>query len=303
MSDSNSNSNSNSGSNSGSNVNSNSITPYIGSLEGKTALITGASRGIGEAIAYNLASKGAKLILNYVSSSSARLCADTALMLQQQFGLDHIVIKADMGSLTGPADLIRTAALMVPHLRLDIIVNNAGTQSTAKIADTTAEEFGRVYSLNVRGPLLLMKAALPFLPNDRTGRIVNISSLSATAGYSNQSIYGGAKAALDAMTRTWSRELAEHATVNSVNPGPVLTDVLKVLPTSPDASLFVGFSPLGNVRVGYDNDDAMRLVNIFGSRPGYVDEIACIVGMIISNDSGYCTGQVICANGGLRMAT
>merc|ERR1712137_669718 len=104
-----------------------------------------------------------------------------------------------MGSLNGPSDIIKTAAAKIPNLRLDIIVNNAGIFSLAKIADITVEDFERVYSVNVRGPLLLIKAALPYLPNDRSGRIVNVSSVSATAGGSEQSIYGGTKAALDAM--------------------------------------------------------------------------------------------------------
>ena len=85
------------------------------------------------------------------------------------------------------------------------------------------DEFDRQYRVNVRGPLLLLQAALPFLPGDRSGRIINVSSVAATLGFHAMSVYGGTKAALDAMTRTWSRELAERATVNSVNPGPVDT--------------------------------------------------------------------------------
>ncbi|POS82078.1 hypothetical protein EPUL_006249 [Erysiphe pulchra] len=280
--------------------------PSYRPLEGKFALVTGASRGIGAAIAQNLASKGAKIILNYTSPSSSQLCADLANKLQQQFGVEHLVVQADMGSLTGPSDIIKTAAAKIPNLRLDIIVNNAGIINFAKVADITAEDFDKLYSVNVRGPLFLMKAALPFLPNDRSGRIVNISSLSATAGASDQSIYGGTKAALDAMTRTWSRELAEHATVNSINPGPVLTDMLKsVTPdkSPPDAMSLIAMTPLGTVREDIDDEDVIKFAKILGARPAYVEEIAGIVDMIVSSKSGWCTGQVICANGGLRMAT
>ncbi|POS82190.1 hypothetical protein EPUL_006850, partial [Erysiphe pulchra] len=194
----------------------------------------------------------------------------------------------------------------IPNLKLDIIVNNAGIISIAEIADITAEDFERVYSVNVRGPLLLMKAALPYLPNDRSGRIVNVSSVSATGGGSGQSVYGGTKAALDAMTRTWSRELAEHATVNSINPGPVATDMMKFalkdqFPS--DTKSLKMMTPLGTVREGIDNEDMIKYAKVFGARPAYVEEIAGIVGMIVNSESGWCTGQVICANGGLRMAT
>lgn len=78
--------------------------------------------------------------------------------------------------------------------------------------------------MNVLGPLLLVQAALSYLPNDRSGRIVNLSSVSSSLGFANQTVYGGTKSALEAMTRTWSRELAERCTVNSVNPGPVATE-------------------------------------------------------------------------------
>jgi len=224
-------------------------------LEGKVALVTGASRGIGAAIAQNLASKGAKIILNYASPSSTQLCKDLASGLQEKYGVEHLIVQADMGSLTGPSDIIKTAAAKIPNLRLDIIVNNAGILSIAKVANVTAEDFERVYSVNVRGPLLLMKAALPYLPNDRSGRIINVSSISATMGGGSQSVYGGSKAALDAMTRTWSRELAEHATVNSINPGPVSTDMLKGAATStseidmpPDAVAVFSMTPLGKIR-------------------------------------------------------
>jgi NAD(P)-dependent dehydrogenase (short-subunit alcohol dehydrogenase family) len=87
-----------------------------------------------------------------------------------------------------------------------------------------------MYRTNVLGPLLLMQAALPFLPHDRTARIVNVSSISSTEGFVGQSVYGGSKAALEAMTRTWARELASRGTVNAINPGPVKTDMWDKMP-------------------------------------------------------------------------
>ncbi|KAI6248227.1 L-xylo-3-hexulose reductase [Erysiphe necator] len=275
-------------------------------LEGKIALVTGASRGIGAAIAQNLASKGAKIILNYTSPSSSQICIDLATKLQESYGVEHLVVQADMGSLNGPSDIIKTAAAKIPNLRLDIIINNAGVLKVAKLADTTVEDFEKVYSVNVRGPLLLVKAAIPYLPNDRSGRIVNVSSVSATFGGVEQSVYGGSKAALDAMTRTWSRELADHATVNSINPGPVLTDMMKSAMNTElrdEVQPIFKLTPLAKLREGIDDENIVEFAKILGGRPAYAEEIAGIVGMLVSSESGWCTGQVICANGGLRLAT
>ncbi|RKF59326.1 L-xylo-3-hexulose reductase [Golovinomyces cichoracearum] len=272
------------------------------SLEGKVALVTGASRGIGSSIARNLASKGATLILNYTSTSSTQICNDLASELTEKFGGKHIVVQADMGSQEGPNHLIETAASKLPNLQLDIIVNNAGIISDGKIEDFKIEDFEECYSVNVRGPLLLMKAALPYLPNDRSGRIINVSSVSATAGIEGQSVYGGSKAALDAMTRSWARELSARATVNSINPGPGMTDMWEKSSAglSGDLRALMSLVPLGKVREGID-DKRISKENM-GLRPAYVEEIAGIVGMLVSVESGWCTGQVICANGGMRMS-
>jgi NAD(P)-dependent dehydrogenase (short-subunit alcohol dehydrogenase family) len=113
------------------------------------------------------------------------------------------------------------------NFQIDIIVHNAGVSINLPIEECDAKDFAFQYNVNVRGPLLLMKEALPYLPHDRSGRIVNISSVSASLGFIGQSVYGGTKAALEAMTRTWARELAERATVNAVNPGPVATEMVR----------------------------------------------------------------------------
>lgn len=133
-----------------------------------------------------------------------------------------------MGSTAGPAHIVNTTKNHFSHpksgtFRIDIIINNAGIAGNALLQDVKPEEFTKQYNVNVLGPLLLVQAALPYLPNDRSGRIVNLSSVSSSLGFVGQSVYGGTKNALEAMTRTWSRELAEKATVNCVNPGPVAT--------------------------------------------------------------------------------
>lgn len=277
-------------------------------LERKLAIITGASRGIGEAIAQNLASKGASLILNYTSDSSASLTNKLSESLKAEHGIQCLVVQADMGDLAGPSHLVNTTKShfsnpSTGHFQIDIIVNNAGISINQAIQDTTVEAYEKTYRINVLGPLLLMQAAMPYLPHDRSGRIVNLSSVSSTMGFTTQSVYGGSKAAVEAMTRTWARELADRATVNAINPGPVKTEMWDQTTAEFKAGLrpFIQTTPLSKIRPDVDDEDLVKGAEIAGGRPAYPSEIAGIVGMLCTPDSAWCTGQVVCANGGLRM--
>ena len=294
-------------------------------LEGKLAIVTGASRGIylsnifsdfsnrspgiGLAVSHNLASKGASLILNYTSDSSAKPTNDLSALLTEQHEITCLVIQADMGSANGPAHIINTAKNHFSHpktgkFQIDIIINNAGVSKNLPIQDCTTEDFDWQYKINVLGPLLLMQAALPYLPHDRSGRIVNMSSVSSSEGFIQQSVYGGTKAALEAMTRTWARELAERATVNAVNPGPVNTDMWAGTAPIFQAALkpFIQHTPGSAIRPELDDADLVADAEKAGGRPAYVDEIAGVVAMLCTADALWCTGQVVCANGGMRMA-
>ncbi|KAF3275017.1 hypothetical protein TWF970_007460 [Orbilia oligospora] len=200
-------------------------------LQGKLAIVTGASRGIGAAIATKLASYGATLVLNYTSPSSAQKTQDLADTLSATYGTSSIIVKADLGDTSVGEDIItaiKTSPLYSTStrpLKVDIIINNAGISKNTKTVDVTPAVFDEHYRINVLGPLLLVQAAIPYLPYDGSGRIVSLSSVSATLGLPGQAIYGGTKAALEAMTRTWARELAERCTATCVNPGPVVTDM------------------------------------------------------------------------------
>ncbi|KAL8970445.1 MAG: hypothetical protein Q9183_001523 [Haloplaca sp. 2 TL-2023] len=304
----------------------------IRSLEGKIAIVTGASRGIGAAIATNLASKGAHVILNYTSDSSAEKTKSLSSSLQNDHGIQTLPVQADLGDPNGPAHLIATAKNNFSHpktgkFQIDIIINNAGIAGDQMLQDITADAFHKQYAVNVLGPILLLQAALPYLPHDRSGRIVNLSSVSASLGFAGQTVYGGTKAALEHMTRTWSRELAERATVNAINPGPVATDVSK-----PDSNLypvckivvgrkmcsmmyggtpedfqkqmkpFIQNAPLMKERKGVDPEELVEDASNAGGRPGYDYEIAGVVAMLCADDGGWCTGSVICANGGFKFS-
>jgi NAD(P)-dependent dehydrogenase (short-subunit alcohol dehydrogenase family) len=176
-------------------------------------------------------------------------------------------------------------------------------------------QFRKQYNVNVLAPLLLVQACEPYLPKDRSGRIVNVSSVSASIGCESQSIYAGTKAALEAMTRVWARELAERCTVNAINPGPVHGDMYTA--AGPEFwkvnQQYVDSAPLMTYKGGDaeiqkeaggdpEDYDKMVLEGMGGKRPAFTDEIAGVVGMLCSEESGWTTGSVICANGGMKMS-
>ncbi|QIW98287.1 hypothetical protein AMS68_003805 [Peltaster fructicola] len=228
-------------------------------LAGKTAIVTGASRGIGAAICENLAAKGCNLIMNY--SASAEKTEALAKKLEKH-DIKCIPVQADMGSIDGPAKVAAVAD------RIDIIINNAGVAGDKFIEDSDPDHFAYIMNVNVRGPLLLMKAAQSKLPHDRSGRIVNISSVSSSLGFHGQSVYGASKAALEAMTRTWARELAERATVNAVNPGPVATDMYAgtSIEFQKGMSHWTKNSPLAAIRDS-DRQEFIDNAELAGGRP------------------------------------
>jgi NAD(P)-dependent dehydrogenase (short-subunit alcohol dehydrogenase family) len=275
------------------------------------AVIAEASIGIGAAIAENLASKGASLILNYTSDSSKQGTYELLDRLQKSYAVSCLVVQADLGSVDGPRELIKNAkASWAAHdparkFQLDIIVNNAGVAVNDKLPDIKIDDFDFAYHVNVRGPLLLMQAAQPYLPSDRSGRIINISSISSSAGFLGQSIYGGTKAALEAMTRTWARELAENCTVNAINPGPVKTSMWwgNTDEFMEDIRPFMQSTPLQKIRLGIDDRDVVEGAEKAGGRPAYVGEIAGVVAMLCGVDAAWVTGQVVSANGGMRFGT
>ena len=187
--------------------------------------------------------------------------------------------------------------------QIDIIINNAAIAGNSPLEEVKTEDFVHQYTVNVLGPILLLQAALPFLPHDRSGRIVNVSSVSASLGFKGQTVYGGTKAALESMTRTWSRELAERATVNSVNPGPVATDMYGATGSDFQQQMkpFMQTAPLQRVREGIDDEKFVKDADLAGGRPAYDHEIAGVVAMLCSDDSAWTTGSVVSANGGFKL--
>ena len=249
------------------------------------------------------------MVINYTSDSSAARTNELVQRLKSDYDVSALAVQADMGSEGGPAHIVEFTKNHFQHpktgkFQIDIIINNAGIYTESVVGKISRDDFFPVYSVNVLGPLMLMNSALPYLPNDRSGRVVNVSSISSTVGLPGQSIYGGTKGALDAMTRTWSRELAERATVNAVNPGPVATEMLQGAPDELKASMapWMKLTPLAPVREGIDSKEVVENAKIAAGRPAYDYEIAGVVGMLCSPEAGWTTGSIICANGGWKFS-
>ncbi|KAH8893496.1 NAD(P)-binding protein [Thozetella sp. PMI_491] len=282
------------------------------SLEGKLAIVTGASRGIGAAIATNLASKGANIVINFTSPSSEAIAAELGSKLEKEHSVRTKLARVDLGSPEGAAALVDAARQLHADLgstqpfQIDILINNAGVAMNNSLPDITLHQFHETYRVNVLGPLLLVQAAASFLPTDRSGRIISVSSVSSTCGFVGQSVYGGSKAAIEAMTRTWARELSERATVNCINPGPVEGPMYASNSTEFLEGIqgWIKHTPLMRPREDRDPPEvvaeARKEINGNG-RPAYTHEVAGVVGMLCTADSSWVTGQVVSTNGGMLM--
>lgn len=303
--------------------------------EGKVAIVTGGARstspwtgippffkpitrprtdkrlaGIGAGIARNLAEKGANILISYLTEGSDASAAALAEELTAKHKVVAVPCRADISTPAGVATLISTcrsrfaANAGTGALQIDIIINCAATMPTGPVEAVTPEAFHATYATNVLGPALLVGAAKPFLPADRTGRVVNISSIGQKAGLPYLTLYNGTKGALEAMTRTWARELAERATVNAVNPGSVLTDMFRNCSEDVLAAqaLWSPIIPLSGARE-WDTDEVKAIAKRWGGRPAYVEEIAGVVAMVCNPESAWMTGSVVSANGGQCFST
>lgn len=232
--------------------------------------------------------------------------------LKSEHGVVVAICKADLNDPEKASAEIANAAKAAfsdenGNLKIDILVNNAGVGGDYKLGSVPVSEFHRIYAVNVLAPICVTQALLPFLLTDRSGRIVNISSVASSMGFATHTLYGGTKAALEAMTRTWARELAERATVTAVNPGPVEGDMYFAAGEKfwKQMEPFQLNCPLSAVRDGVDDPALVKLATekMGGRRPAYWREVAAVVGMLCGPDSAWCTGSVICANGGFRFQT
>ncbi|UVI32464.1 3-oxoacyl-[acyl-carrier-protein] reductase [Paenibacillus spongiae] len=248
----------------------------FGSLAGKTALVTGASRGIGRAIAVALAEAGADVAINYAGSEAA--AAETAQAVEA-LGRRAIVLQANVGK----ADEFESMVKQVVDTfgTIDILVNNAGITRDNLIMRMKEEEFDQVIETNLKGVFNGIKAVTRPMMKQRSGRIINISSVVGALGNPGQANYVAAKAGVIGLTKAAARELASRSiTVNCVAPGFIETDMTDKLPEEMRAKL-VGDIPL--------------------ARLGSPEDIANAVRFLASDAASYMTGQTVHVDGGMYM--
>ena len=242
-------------------------------LQGKVALVTGASRGIGAAIARRLAQDGAKVAVNYSSSKQA---AEAVVRDIKEAGGEAVLAPGDVSAKDGPAKI--AAAAREAFGRIDILVNNAGVLDVAALADATPERVEKVFAVNVFGLMEMIRVAAPHLSEG--GRVINTSSIGARAAVPGASAYSASKAAVEALTRCLAAELGPRGiTVNAVAPGATDTDMLIRDPKFLEQAL--SKTPLGRI--------------------GQPADVAATVALLASADAGWVTGQVIDASGGLHL--
>lgn len=245
-------------------------------FENKVALITGASRGIGSETAYELASRGAKVIVNYANSESS--AKETVERIKNDGG-KAVLSKFDVSDFDSAQKEINRILGEFEHI--DILVNNAGITKDGLFLRMKESDWDRVFDVNIKGVFNCTKAVVRSMLNRRYGRIVNIVSVVGEMGNPGQINYSSSKAGLIGFTKSAAREFASRGvTVNAVSPGFIETDITDVLPDRVKEK-YRETIPLGR----------------FG-RPG---DISKVVVFLASDSASYITGEIIRVNGGLYM--
>lgn len=245
-------------------------------LNGKCAVVTGASRGIGKAIALKLASLGANIVINYRSSEKEALEVENEI---KEMGVEAISIKADISKLDEVENLIKTSKEKFGTI--DIIVNNAGITKDNLILRMKEEDFDNVIDVNLKGVFNCLKSITPVMVRQKKGKIINISSVVGISGNAGQVNYAASKAGIIGMTKSLAKEIGSRGiNVNAVAPGFIDTEMTESLGEK-------------------IKEEAKK--NIPLKRFGTVQDVAEVVAFLASDESDYITGQVIHVDGGMLM--
>ncbi len=245
-------------------------------LAGKVAVVTGASKGIGAAIAKSLAAEGASVVVNYASSKAG---ADAVVKSITAAGGKAVAVGGDVSKAAEAQGIIDAA--IKNYGRLDVLVNNSGVYEFSPIEDVTEEHFHKIFNINVLGLLFTTQAAVKHLGEG--GSIINIGSVVTSVTPPASSVYTGTKGAVDAITGVLANELGPRKIrVNALNPGMVETEGVQT----------AGF-------LGTDFEKGIVAQTPLG-RLGQVDDIATVATFLASDDSKWITGELLRAGGGLR---
>jgi 3-oxoacyl-[acyl-carrier protein] reductase len=245
-------------------------------LTGKTAIVTGGSRGIGSAIALELAKNGANVVVNYAGSEArAQAVVDEILAL----GVKAIKFQADVANEVQVKEMVQTT--IDTFGSIDILVNNAGITRDNLLMRMKESEFDQVINTNLKGVFICTKAVTRQMMKQRSGRIINVASIVGVSGNPGQANYVAAKAGVIGLTKTTAKELASrNIVVNAVAPGFISTDMTDELSEEQKAGM-LGLIPL--------------------ARFGQPEDVAKVIRFLASDDASYITGQTIHIDGGMVM--
>jgi 3-oxoacyl-[acyl-carrier protein] reductase len=241
-------------------------------LDGKVALVTGSSRGIGRAMAEQLADLGAKVVINYSGSSQKAYEAVEGI---KKNGGEAVAIQADISQVPQIINLFEETVQAFG--KINILVNNAGLMINKPLSEATEEDFDKQFAVNAKGTFFACQQALKYMETE--GRIVNISTSVIGQMFPSYSMYAGTKGAVEQFTRHLAKEFGlKGITINAIAPGPVNTELF-------------------NVGKSEQQIEGMKKMNAFG-RLGETDDIANVVSFLVSEQAQWVTGQTIRVNGG-----
>ena len=245
-------------------------------FSGKTAVVTGGSRGLGRAVCLEVAAGGANVVLCYAGNEAA---ANETVAACEALGARAVAVRCDVADSAQVKTLMDTA--LQTFGRIDILVNNAGITRDGLLMMMKEDDFDAVIDTNLKGAFLCMKAVARQMMKQRYGRIVNLSSVVGLRGNAGQVNYAASKAGIIGMTKSLAKELASRGvTVNAVAPGFMETDMTAAMPEAAKTATLAAI-PMG--------------------RMGAVEDVAKTVAFLASEEAGYITGQVIAVDGGMSM--